>query len=104
MGREHGCFRFDADAGMLNWFEAQDYCNNLHENAFLAEIKSGATQELLAEYANSIADHNWWLGGADFFQVRPTSSSSFSPDNLEMQICMKYFRKGIGDGNVLDTK
>ena len=68
LGRDHGCFRFEAQAGILNWFEAQDHCNTLHENAFLAEIKSGVTQELLAQHANGIADHNWWLGGADFFQ------------------------------------
>ena len=54
----------------MDWFEAQGYCNNLYANSYLAEIKSAKIQELLAEYANSIIDHNWWLGGADFFKVR----------------------------------
>ena len=52
----------------MDWFEAQAYCNNLYANAYLAEIKSAKTQQLLADHANSIMDHNWWLGGADFFK------------------------------------
>ena len=70
LGEDHGCFYFAEEAGAMNWFEAQDYCNDLYENAYLAEIKSAQTQELLVQHADSIPDHNWWLGGADFFRVK----------------------------------
>ena len=69
LGSRHGCFYFAAEAGNMDWFEALDYCNTLNPNAFLAEIRTKPTQELVAEYADSIADHGWWLGGADFFGV-----------------------------------
>ena len=44
----------------------------MYEDAYLAEIKSGATQELLAEYADSLPDYHWWLGGTDYFEVGST--------------------------------
>ena len=69
LGPRHGCFYFATEAGNMDWFEALDYCNNLHENAFLAEIRTKPTQELIVEYADTIPDHGWWLGGADFFGV-----------------------------------
>ena len=53
----------------MNWFDAMDYCNILHENAFLAEVRTKPTQEFIVEYADTLPDHGWWLGGTDFFGV-----------------------------------
>ena len=53
----------------MNWFDAMDYCNILHENAYLAEVRTKPTQEFIVAYADTIADHGWWLGGTDFFGV-----------------------------------
>ena len=69
MGERHGCFHFADEAGDLSWFDALDYCNSLHENAYLAEVRTKPTQEFIVAYADTIADHGWWLGGADFFGV-----------------------------------
>ena len=69
-GSEHGCFLF-AEAPedqRLNWFEAQVYCNNLYENAYLAEIPDLETQKLLANHADKLADNHWWLGATDIFK------------------------------------
>ena len=41
----------------------------MYEDAYLAEIRSQATQELLAKHADSLPDYNWWLGGTDYFKV-----------------------------------
>eukprot|EP00093_Oithona_nana_P007927 07927.XXX_492338_492961_1 [CDS] Oithona nana genome sequencing. len=68
LGEEFGCFYFARESGDLDWWNAQAYCNRLYEDAYLAEIKSGATQELLAEYADSLPDYHWWLGGTDYFE------------------------------------
>jgi len=67
LGERHGCFYFAAEAGNMNWFDAMDYCNILHENAFLAEVRTKPTQEFIVEYADTLPDHGWWLGGTDFF-------------------------------------
>ena len=65
---ELGCFYFAAEAGQLNWFDAQDYCNKLYENAYLAEIKDIETQNLVRNLANQQPDFNWWLGASDFYK------------------------------------
>ena len=69
MGERHGCFHFAEEAGDLDWFAALDYCNSLHEDAYLAEVRTKPTQKFINTYADTIADHGWWLGGADFFGV-----------------------------------
>ena len=65
-----GCFYFAVESQPMNWFDAQMYCNDLDENAFLAEILDEETQLVIAAIANELPDNMWWLGGSDFFQVR----------------------------------
>ena len=69
-GPETGCFLFAVapEAQLLNWFEAQLYCNNLYENAYLAEIPNLETQKLLANHADKLGDTHWWLGATDMFK------------------------------------
>ena len=70
LGEEFGCFYFAEESGHLDWWYAQAYCNSLYENAYLAEIRNQATQDLLGAYVNDhdIKDRSWWLGGTDFFE------------------------------------
>ena len=71
LGENHGCFLFAYDTGPLDWFDSQYYCNQLYENAYLAEIKDSQTQTLLGEEAHktNYKKHSWWIGGADFYGV-----------------------------------
>ena len=62
-----GCFYFAVDSKPMDWFDAQMYCNDLDENAFLAEIHDEETQLVIAALANELPDNMWWLGGSDFF-------------------------------------
>ena len=67
-----GCFYFAVDSKPMDWFDAQMYCNDLDENAFLAEIHDEETQLVIAALANELPDNMWWLGASDFFQVWST--------------------------------
>ena len=64
----HGCFLF-ADYKTNDFAKAQSYCNGLYQNAYLAEIRSEDTQNLLTALAGVYPDSNWWLGASDFYQV-----------------------------------
>ena len=69
---ELGCFFFaPADVDGLSWFQAQQYCANLQDGAFLAEIDSAKTQEYIDIVLQDLGlkNNHWWLGGTDFFQV-----------------------------------
>ena len=69
-----GCFYFAVESEFINWYDAQIYCNELNENAFLAEILDDATQLVLAALAGELPVHSWWLGGTDFYQVKLMTS------------------------------
>ena len=114
MGPDHGCFYFAKESGQVNWFDAQDYCNKLNNNAYLAEIKSAQTQALLRDLANQQPDFNWWLGGTDFFKEghwrwertgEPLQFSAWGfnqPDNVDIfgnsEDCLHIFSlKWAGD-------
>merc|ERR1712170_80785 len=62
-----GCFHFASEAPSMTWFDALVYCNEMNENAFLAEILEEETQLVLAALAAELPIANWWLGGSDFF-------------------------------------
>ena len=69
---ELGCFFLAPDdVDGLSWFQAQQYCANLQDGAFLAEIDSANTQEFIETILQELdmVQYNWWLGGTDFFQV-----------------------------------
>ena len=66
----NGCFHFATEAGNLDFYAAEEYCNGLHENAFLAEIKDDETRAMIDAWADAIdINKEWWLGGTDFFEV-----------------------------------
>ena len=65
-----GCFYFAVESQPMNWFDAQMYCNDLDENAFLAEILDEETQLVIKALTNELPSAYWWLGGSDFFQVK----------------------------------
>ena len=65
-----GCFHFAVESELINWYDAQIYCNELNETAFLAEILDDETQLVLAALADELPDHGWWLGATDFYQVK----------------------------------
>ena len=65
-----GCFHFAEESEKFNWYDAQHYCNDLNENAFLAEILDEETQLALAALVDELSDHSWWLGATDFYQVK----------------------------------
>ena len=68
-----GCFYFAEESEFINWYDAQHYCNDLNENAFLAEILDEETQLVIAALVDELPDHNWWLGATDFYQVKCTT-------------------------------
>ena len=47
----------------MTWFDARDYCKNLHNGATLAEIHNIETQNLLFSKVNGKG--KWWLGATD---------------------------------------
>merc|ERR1712029_50918 len=63
-----GCFHFAEESDFVNWYAAQHYCNDLDENAFLAEILDEETQLVLTALADELPDIGWWLGATDFYQ------------------------------------
>ena len=65
-----GCFHFAVESEFINWYDAQIYCNELNETAFLAEILDNETQLVLTALADELPDHAWWLGATDFYQVK----------------------------------
>ena len=65
-----GCFHFAEESECINWYDAQIYCNQLNETAFLAEILDNETQLVLTALADELPDHAWWLGATDFYQVK----------------------------------
>ena len=65
-----GCFYFALESEFINWYDAKNYCNQLNENAFLAEIRDQETQLVIAALADELPDHAWWLGATDFYQVK----------------------------------
>ena len=69
-----GCFSFAIESEFINWYDAQIYCNELNETAFLAEILEEETQLVLAALADELPDHAWWLGATDFYQVKYITS------------------------------
>ena len=73
-----GCFYFAEESEFINWYDAQHYCNELNENAFLAEILDEETQLVIAALADELPNHGWWLGATDFYQVKcKTSAAGF---------------------------
>ena len=58
------------ESEFINWYDAKNYCNQLNENAFLAEIRDQETQLVIAALADELPDHAWWLGATDFYQVK----------------------------------
>ena len=69
-----GCFYFAIESEFINWYDAQIYCNELNETAFLAEILEEETQLVLAALADELPDHAWWLGATDFYQIKYITS------------------------------
>ena len=69
-----GCFYFAVESLPINWYDAQIYCNELNENAFLAEIPNEETQLVLTALADELSVHGWWLGATDFYQVKLITS------------------------------
>ena len=65
-----GCFHFALESEFINWYDAQIFCNDLNENASLAEILDEETQVVLVALADELPDHGWWLGASDFYQVK----------------------------------
>ena len=67
---DHGCFHF-GNVEMFSNHEAQEYCNDLYSNAYLAEIKDSETQLLLNALADSITGvYAYWIGASNFFEVK----------------------------------
>ena len=88
-----GCFYFAEESELINWYDAQHYCNELNENAFLAEILDEETQLVLAALADELPDHGWWLGATDFYQVKSLACCLIL--NIDHRILL---RKENGDG------
>ena len=55
----------------LTYPEAQEYCNNLRENAYLAELPDEETRLLIDSLASEQVDDqwSWWIGGTDVEKV-----------------------------------
>lgn len=79
-----GCFHFATDAPPTDWFGALMYCNELDENAFLAEILDEETQMAITKIANELPDYPWWLGGSDSFQVKKYQFSEWEFNNTHL--------------------
>ena len=76
-----GCFYFAIESEFINWYDAKNYCNQLNENAFLAEIRDQETQLVIAALADELPDHAWWLGATDFYQVK---CLTFEPEYFQL--------------------
>ena len=63
-----GCFHFASEADEVTWFEAEQYCKNLENGAWLAEIPNDVTQALLQGY--NIHNQEWWIGANDLWMVK----------------------------------
>merc|ERR1711862_778875 len=58
-----GCFYFGSDANTPTQQRAQDYCQNLGPDMWLAEIHDQETHDLVAAYGSRISrNFDWWLG------------------------------------------
>ena len=60
---EKGCFKFVDDAYTPTWQEAQDYCNGLGSDVWLAEVNDKETHELLSQAGKALNSNlDFWLG------------------------------------------
>ena len=60
---EKGCFKFADDAYTPTWQEAQDYCNGLGSDVWLAEVNDKETHELLSQSGKALNSNlDFWLG------------------------------------------
>jgi len=65
---EKGCFKFAEGAYTPTWQGAQDYCNDLGSDIWLAEINDEETQDLLSQHGKDLqrmaknSNLDWWLG------------------------------------------
>ena len=64
-----GCFHFATETGGMNWFHAQQYCQDLESGAWLAEIPDDITQSLLYGFMADLPNYEWWVGGDDLWKV-----------------------------------
>ena len=92
-----GCFHFAEESEFVNWYAAQHYCNDLDENAFLAEILDEETQLVLTALADELPDIGWWLGATDFYQVKCLKHVLFC-NIFPITIITITYRKENGDG------
>ena len=90
-----GCFHFAEESEFVNWYAAQHYCNDLDENAFLAEILDEETQLVLTALADELPDIGWWLGATDFYQVK---CLTFKSEYFQFFNNCNIHRKENGDG------
>ena len=90
-----GCFYFAEESESINWYDAQIYCNELNETAFLAEILDNETQLVIAALADELPDHAWWLGATDFYQVK---CLTFKSEYFQFFNNCNIHRKENGDG------
>ena len=63
----------------MNWFHAQQYCQDLESGAWLAEIPDDITQSLIYGFMADLPSYEWWVGGDDLWKV------SFKLTNLKYQ-------------------
>ena len=65
-----GCFHFATEANLYSWFEAEQYCRDFEEGAWLLEIPNDYTQALINGLMAEIDHHqDWWIGATDVFAV-----------------------------------
>jgi hypothetical protein len=65
------CYYFGLEAGDVSFFEAEEFCQSLHEETGLAEIHHESDQNLItaALKEHNLNQYDWWAGATDEYQV-----------------------------------
>ena len=64
----------------MSFFEAEEFCQSLHEETGLAEIHHESDQNLItaALKEHNLSQYDWWAGATDEYQVPRIFLKTFS--------------------------